>query len=103
MAKRDRRKKPGLMFKALSIEIETVTNRMKKPCDECGALLKTGGRRVKLAIGTGRYAKNAVLCSDHGYALIKRLRQKCEVAMAFIGDKDAEKPDGDIRVRMPGE
>lgn len=97
----DRRKKPGLMLRATSLEIETVSARMKKPCDQCGKILKPGEKRVKLSFGAGRHATQVVLCHTHGYDVVKQLRAKAEIAMAFIGDDEAEAPESDIRLRSP--
>lgn len=83
-------RKPGLFMKTLSVEIETTTNRHKKPCDKCGALPKLGKFRVKVTRGAGRHAKTEVYCETHGYAFVQNLRNKAELAMAYIGGSELE-------------
>ena len=84
-------------MRTLSVEIETTKKAHRKLCDECGKFPEIGAFRVKVTRGAGRHATTTVLCETHGYAFLQNLRNKAELAMAYIGGSELEE-DESIRV-----
>lgn len=73
-----RQRKPGLVCKTLSLEIEEVTPRMSKVCDECGEFPER--YRLHVTRGSGRHAKNVILCGEHGKKFMERVEQAAKEA-----------------------
>ena len=54
------RRKPGLWFSAMRVEVEDVKPAHRKVCCECGLLPLD--RRLKIVRGSGRHAQTEIRC-----------------------------------------
>lgn len=74
--------KKGLLFSALSVEIEDVSKRMKKPCADCGTTPKT--RRLKVKKGGGKRARINVYCEQCAEKVLARMGREANRAIRYL-------------------
>jgi hypothetical protein len=79
-------RKPGLWLSMFSCEVQIVTNRQHKKCDQCGKQPKK--RRLSLKQGSGRSMMQSVLCRRCGLDLLETLvKESSRAARYLVGDE----------------
>lgn len=81
MAKGTRRK-PGLWFSAMKVEVEEATTRQKKPCCDCGN--KPAFRRLVVVRGAGRHSTTEIRCIECGCNWLRLRELEARRAQAYI-------------------
>jgi len=82
------RRKPGLWFRSISIEVENVTPAQKKLCAVCNCLPQE--RRLVVDAGAGRRITTTVYCMEDGRAYLHRMSVEAERAKAYLSTGEGE-------------
>lgn len=91
-------RKPLTLCKFMSVELIRITGQSKRPCAGCGDACKkyVGSLWLKAGLGSGRHAKDVLVCPSCGYGLLGKLRMQFKLLRAVLyGEATA---DTDCRV-----
>lgn len=92
--KAPRRRKPGLLHNSRAVEVEMVSDRMKKLCGKCSDLPET--RRLVVRLGAGRHGTTEVYCETCGASWL--LARETEYARAI---KYLKRAPNAVEIRLP--
>ena len=90
LKKRATRRKPGLLFPTMKVEIQTVSKGHKLPCCECSPERLPIERRLFVKYGSGRHQTSEVRCKVHGTEWLRHRGQEITRAIQYLSTGEGE-------------
>lgn len=82
--KKGTRRKPGLWFSKMKVEVQTITKRQRLPCFVCGVIPQE--RRLFVHRGAGRHGWTEVYCIECGVQWFKNKEMEAKRGMYYLLD-----------------